>query len=122
MTSPAAARAALAASLSAALATASVDADVVPYASADGPATRARVFVTIRDVTPVPGCGRGIGLDVWAVSPLTVPGASDDDVDDLLGVLLDALDLTPRTTWSTAERGVWAETNPSYRIETEVTT
>jgi hypothetical protein len=56
---------------------------------------------------------------VWAITPITAPGAGDDALDELLDASLAALDAAG-IGWSEAVRGVWADGYPSYEITTEV--
>lgn len=62
-----------------------------------------------------------VRVSLWAVSPLTDDdGHADDDVDALLEHVLTACDAAG-LPWSQAERAIWRESNPCYRIELEVT-
>jgi hypothetical protein len=58
-------------------------------------------------------------VTVWAITPITAPGAGDSSLDGLLDVVLDGLDAAG-IVWSDATRGTWADQYPSYEITTEV--
>lgn len=122
MSNPATTRDALASDLVARFAAAGVDADVIAYARADPPEQRPRVILALRTVTnaDVACPTRRCSVDVWAVVPTTTnDGTADDALDAFLGSVLDALDASPHTGWTTAQRGVFAESHPAYRIEAE---
>jgi hypothetical protein len=55
---------------------------------------------------------------VWLIVPGTDPETVDDELDEQLGVFLNMLDdgPLPRVGWTTAERGVLAESYPGYRV------
>ena len=57
---------------------------------------------------------------VVATVPRVTPGASDDELDDLVAVVLDGLDAAG-LSWSGVTRGVWLEALPSYSLTTEGT-
>ncbi len=57
---------------------------------------------------------------VVVVVPIVTPGASDDELDDLVAVVLSGLD-AGGIVWTGATRGVWADQYPSYSIDTEGT-
>lgn len=62
-----------------------------------------------------------VGVLLWAVSPLTDDdGHADDDVDAFLEDVLTACDAAG-LAWTRAERAIWRDTNPAYRIELGVT-
>lgn len=98
--------------------------DVPTTPAGDGPTQRPRVVVQVATVANANGAcpTRSMTFDVWVTTPKVEPGPADVEVDDTLGRVLDALDTLPRSTWTTAERGVWQETYPGYRVETETRT
>lgn len=55
-------------------------------------------------------------LSAWVLIPNQRAGTSDDVLDDALDVVLDAIDRVEPVLWTTAERGVWGDTYPGYRI------
>jgi hypothetical protein len=60
-----------------------------------------------------------VTLSVWVVTPLTEPGPADDAADTLLDAALSAL-TGAGITWTTAERAVWRDRNPAYRVTIEI--
>jgi hypothetical protein len=62
-----------------------------------------------------------IELDVWAVSATRLDSASEDDLDAFTDTVLDVLDAA-QIRWTNADRAVWKDSHPAYRIETEILT
>ena len=58
-------------------------------------------------------------VTVYLLTPITAPGAGDDDLDALLDASLAAFDAAG-LTFATAVRGVWADQYPSYVVTSEV--
>lgn len=119
---PLAVRDAVAGEFVTAFAAAGVDADVIPTPRADAPTVRPRVVLAVRAVRnadvacPVRRCS----LDVWAVVPnQDTSGPADDALDEFLAAVLDAVDGMPRTSWETADRGVFLDDFPAYRVTIE---
>ena len=98
--------------------------DVPDTPSGEGPGVRPRVVVQISGVENAnAACSwRTVKLDLWIATGKTDPRPADVEVDAVLGRVLDALDVLPRGSWTTAERGVWQDTYPGYRVETETRT
>lgn len=117
MSNPATTRAALAADLSTRL----PDVDVIEAPRADPPVERPRLVLAIRQVTAADvACPYSrVSVDLWAVVPNQDVGPADDALDTFLGDVLAALDATPHTTWTVADRGVFVDTHPAYRIAVE---
>lgn len=90
--------------------------DVVPFPRVDTPNAR-RVVIGTAKVEPagVACAWRTASFDVWCVSPYSDPGPADDDLEQLLSDVLDVLDAAG-VEWTTAERGVWVETYPAFRV------
>lgn len=91
--------------------------DVIGYPrSGDVPNAR-RIVIGTGKVEPagVACAWRTAEFDVWCITPYTEPGAADDDLEQLLTDVLDVLDAAG-VAWDTAERGVWTETNPAFRV------
>jgi hypothetical protein len=62
-------------------------------------------------------------LRAWLVEPTTDPGGADDALDDLLVLLLAALDTVPLLEWPEAERGVYGDQEyPAYLVTINVNT
>lgn len=121
-TPPVNARAVLAMALSVRLDAAGFDADVLAHDTSDVPETKPRVLVQIAGVEPASLACNGARtnkFNVWVISAMTDPAGASDDADAALAAVLDILDTTPRTTWTSATRGVWDGTNPGYQIEVE---
>jgi hypothetical protein len=57
-------------------------------------------------------------VELWVVSATTLDEASEDDLEDFLGDVLGVIDAAG-LDWQRAERAVWDETHPAYRIEME---
>jgi hypothetical protein len=114
----AAARAAVAAVLEADASLVDVDvfASRVPLES---PARYAVVCGTGRvDPGTVAVFGRRVLVQVWLVSPAGSYGPQDDDTDDVLELVLHALEAAG-LEWVSAEPAVWRDTHPAYLIEVE---
>jgi hypothetical protein len=95
--------------------------DVIEAPRADPPVERNRIVLAIRQVNPADvACPYArVSLDVWAVVPQTDPGGANDALDAFLGDVLGALDTMPHTTWTVADRGVFVDTHPAYRVAVE---
>jgi hypothetical protein len=63
--------------------------------------------------------GTVVTIELYAVSATTVGAPSEDDLDALLDSVLIGLD-SLNVEWTGAERAVFGEKNPCYRIEMEV--
>jgi hypothetical protein len=63
--------------------------------------------------------GTTVTVELYAVSATTVGAPSEDDLDALLDGVLIALD-SLNVEWTQAERAVFGEKYPCYRIEMEV--
>lgn len=61
-------------------------------------------------------------LEAWVLIPKVKPGDADEALDDALDVVLAAIDTAPGLLWTDAERGVWDDTYPGYKITLTVTT
>lgn len=86
----------------------------------ENPSTR-RVYVGVQRVEP-PNVACPVyvtTLDVFAVSPLTEPGAGDDAADDLADAVLTVLD-DHGIVWTSCDRAVWNGTHPAYQISVEM--
>lgn len=108
------------ADVAAAIAAALPDVDVIAYPrSADVPNAR-RVVLATASVEPagVACAWRTVKVDAWCVTPYTDPGPADDDLEDLLAGVLDALDAAGME-WTNAERGVWLDTYAAFRVTIE---
>jgi hypothetical protein len=119
MASPDGARATLAAHLAAQI----PNVDVWSSPRAVSPQQRGALVIAIRQIVNADmACpDRRVLLDIWAVSAMVDDsGAADDDVDQLCASVLDALDLSPRTSWTNATRQVWLDKQACYRIESEM--
>lgn len=74
-------------------------------------------LVLVRESVTKLEAAPGAKLNNLLVLSLVLPQmTSEDDLDDALEDTIQALDDTGYSTWTTAERGVWSETFPSYRI------
>lgn len=80
-----------------------------------------RVVIAAATVRPpdVACPGVQVELAVWCVAELQDPADGQDRADALLDAVLERLDAA-RLEWTTAERGVWAETYPAYRVTVTV--
>lgn len=79
------------------------------------------LLVWTASVTPGPTRGlRTYSLRITLLSPRQDPQEVDDDLDDLLPVLLAAVEGLDPVTWSDAERGVWADTYHSITLTVSV--
>ncbi len=77
---------------------------------------RHRVILWSATVRPGAALGlRQVEVTAWLLTGVTGPDV-DDVLDDALAELLDVLDGAPSLAWSEAERGVFADTFPGYRI------
>lgn len=106
--------------VAAAIAAALPDVDVIAWPrSADVPNAR-RVVLGTASVEPAgTACPwRTVKLDAWCVTPYTDPGPADDDLEALLADVLDALDAAG-IAWTTADRGVWLDSYPAFRVTIE---
>lgn len=55
-------------------------------------------------------------LSVWVLVPQQDPRDAEDPLDDSLTAVLEVLDGDTTLSWSEAERGVYADKWPAYRI------
>lgn len=62
-----------------------------------------------------------VELDVWAVSATKLDAASEADLEAFTDHVLDVLD-DAGVRWSNADRAVWKDSHPAYRIEVEYLT
>ena len=62
-----------------------------------------------------------VDLDVWAVSATKLDSASEADLEEFTDHVLDVLD-DAGVRWSNADRAVWKDSHPAYRIEVEYLT
>ena len=93
---------------------------VIPYPRDVDQVQAATAVVVVESVDP-PGVACPVpmvNLSVWVVTHLTDPGSADDVLDDLLDDVLAAL-TTAGITWTKAERAVWRDRNPAYRVTIE---
>jgi len=69
-------------------------------------------------VRPGERLDRSMSSTLWVrlLTGVTDPDLADDELDDRLGVLLAYLDTDPLLRWEEAERGVFADTFPSYVV------
>lgn len=86
------------------------------------PPTRRTVIVAPATVDPPSvACpsARTYGCAVYVFSPMTAGAAADNDVDDLVDGVLDALDAVG-LAWSDVRRGTFLDAYPSYTLTAEV--
>lgn len=97
--------------------------DVFDYPTADAPAGSWRVIIALDSIDPpdVACPVRVYAFKVYALTNLTDPEAVEVDLDDLVELVLAAVDDAPSMTWSKAARGVWQDTVPSIQVDVEVT-
>lgn len=86
-----------------------------------------KVHVLVYRSTVTAGAQHGMRLnevELWALTPKLnlIPDGADDDLDDALEAILDAIDATQQLTWTTAERTVWDDALHGYKISLSVPT
>lgn len=89
---------------------------------ADQPDKR-RVTITASGILgPRVACpARSYELLLSAVTPLTDPGPADDDLDELVDQVLEALDAAGVEWGERVERGTWLEAHHAYLITATIT-
>lgn len=108
----------------AAFTAAALDVDVIDNPRADGPEIRPRVVIALRQIrnADVACPYRRCALDVHAVVPnVADDGSADDALDAFVSAVLAALDGMRGTSWELADRGVFLDNFPSYRVAVERT-
>lgn len=80
------------------------------------------VLVDTWSESPVACGGVTVGLVLWVVAAATDPGPADDELDAAADVVRGVLRELDTAATVTGQRGTWADTNPAYRVEAEVTT
>jgi hypothetical protein len=121
MSGPLGWRAAFAAELAAILGDAI---DIAPTQALAQPVQRPLLLISLpRIAAPTVACPARSGqFELWIVTPMIdQDGNADDDVDQACAAVLDALDSLPVTSWSTADRTVWLDRQPAYKIACERT-
>lgn len=95
--------------------------DVDAFPSTPDQLIAPRVAIAAATVNPpdVACPGVTVELAVWCVSERQDASEGQDRADDLLDVVLTAFDAAG-VDWTSAERGVWAETYPAYRVTVTV--
>lgn len=97
--------------------------DVIAYPRADVPKTRPRVTLAIATVKNANAACPDVVVEIDA--HVSVPnvddgkGGADDALDAALSEVLAAVDTIPRTSWTTADRGVFLDSVPAYRVKIE---
>lgn len=93
------------------------DVEVIAYGrQADQPSKRRVTIVSGTVDPPERACpSRYASVVLTAVTPLTDPGPADDDLDELLDLVLDALD-AGAVIYGTAQRGTWLDTHHAYEL------
>ena len=71
---------------------------------------------TVEKLPAAPGGHLLNTFGLWVICPLTLTEKSEDALDDLLDEVTEALDEISATNWTSADRDLWNETNPAYRI------
>lgn len=94
---------------------------VIPYARQVSPPDRPTVLVRFDGVAPATGAGAR-RVRTYRFALLCVPGkvraeAAEDEADALLEDVLAVLDDSPQVSWSTADRGLYEDTEiPSHEV------
>lgn len=106
-------------------------AQVRAYSRLNRQPARPTVLVRMDEIEPNPTAGSGartykfalIVLGTKLVTDDDSKGGADDELDELVELLLDALDVGPTDLiWTSAKRGTYEATDsPCYIIETELT-
>jgi len=83
------------------------------------------VMVVVNEVTPsaVRKAAWNYQFDLYAMVPQTAKGTSDDALDDLMEVVLNALEgsaIPNGVTWTKATRATFEEKFPAYNISINV--
>lgn len=99
-----------------------VDVVVVDYPrQADQPDARRVTVAPLRVDPPSVACPvRSYVVTLTVVTPYTEPGVADDDLDDLLELVLIALDQAGMS-WDQADRGLWLDTHHAYAVNVALT-
>jgi hypothetical protein len=96
---------------------------VLPYFAVADHIGEPTVMVGIASLVPgLTGCGQVLTMSVWVIAAQVDPGPADDELDAACDQVLAALTDLPTATVTAGERGVYAETNPAYRLTVEVQT
>lgn len=85
----------------------------------DSLGTTPAVQISLQTITPLPEAPAGANLatfTVTIVTPHTDPEQAEDDLDDLVGDLLTALDKLEVLDWSEARKVLWDDRHLAYDV------
>lgn len=79
--------------------------------------TRPTLFLIRTQVARVPGNPRlGAHTHTFALWVVLPQNRGEDALDEALDEVIDALEDVAGSSWDTADRDVWGDSNPAYRI------
>lgn len=96
---------------------------IVPFAEDYTVGTHHVVMLVPQTITRAPEAPMGVlrhTYNVIVIEPKTDPEKAEDSLDDAVGQLLHAIEVTPGIGFSEATRTVWNDSNPSWDISMSV--